>query len=271
MLDLSISVVTFNNKIGELKKLLDCLLNTHLNKIIFVIDNSPYDAIGRLCKDKDILYIFNRKNIGFGAAHNLAIKKVIDSSIYHLVLNPDIYFEKGTLEEIYGFMERRRDIGLVMPKVLYPEGTDQYLCRLLPAPFDLLIRRARIPFFSQRLDYTHALKFTGYKNEMEVPYLSGCFMFIRSEVFKKVGLFDERFFMYMEDVDFSRRISRFYKNVFYPKAIIYHECRKDSYANLLSLKYHVKSAVSYFNKWGWFKDRERQRINRAAIDSFRKA
>jgi len=96
---------------------------------------------------------------------------------------------------------------------------------------------------------------------MEVPYLSGCFMFMRVEVLKKIGLFDERFFMYLEDTDLSRRIHRVSKTIYYPEVSIYHEYGKGSYKNPRLSLYHIKSAFKYFNKYGWFFDKERVRVN----------
>lgn len=100
---------------------------------------------------------------------------------------------------------------------------------------------------------------------MEVPYLSGCFMFIRTKVLEKVGLFDERFFMYLEDTDLSRRIHKISKTIYYPYVHIYHEYGKGSYKNLKLLKYHIDSAIKYFNKWGWFFDKERDFINKTTL------
>lgn len=92
--------------------------------------------------DNKIIYIFNNANLGFGKGHNIALRKSIEENIsYHLVLNPDVYFEEGVLEELYNFMEENQDVGLVMPKVLYSDGRLQHLCKLLPTPFDLFGRR----------------------------------------------------------------------------------------------------------------------------------
>jgi GT2 family glycosyltransferase len=99
---------------------------------------------------------------------------------------------------------------------------------------------------------------------MEVPHLSGCFMMLRTAVFETVGLFDERFFMYLEDVDYSRRVHTRYKTVYYPEVSVYHQYHKGSYKRWRNLKYHIVSAVKYFNKWGWFFDPERKTINRTA-------
>jgi hypothetical protein len=105
---------------------------------------------------------------------------------------------------------------------------------------------------------------------MNIPYLSGCFMFFRTKALQDVGLFDERFFMYMEDVDLSRRMHSKYKTIFLPTVSIYHEYEKASYKNFKSLKMHLKSSIQYFNKWGWFIDKERKKINIKALQDINK-
>ena len=100
---------------------------------------------------------------------------------------------------------------------------------------------------------------------MEVPCLSGCFMFIRTKVLREVGLFDERFFMYMEDVDLSRRIHRRFRTVYYPAAAVYHEYEKGSYKSATLLAHHLLSAIKYFNKWGYVFDKERRDINERTL------
>jgi GT2 family glycosyltransferase len=268
---LNISIVLYHNREEQIKKAIESVLNTDLNITLYLVDNSSTDSLRKLERiDKRIVYIFNNSNLGFGKAHNIALKKSIEKNIpYHLVLNPDVYFEKGVLEELYDFMENNKDVGLVMPKVLYPDGNIQYLCKLLPTPLDLFGRRFLNfgPFrkIVEKRNEVYELRFTGYDKIMEVPYLSGCFMFIRTEVLKKVGLFDERFFMYLEDTDLSRRIHRVAKTVYYPYVYVYHEYGKGSYKSLKLLYYHIKSAVKYFNKYGWFFDKEREEINKKIL------
>jgi len=269
---LNVSIVLYHNREEQIKKAIESVLNTDLNITLYLVDNSSTDSLRELERiDKRIVYIFNNSNLGFGKAHNIALKKSIEKNIpYHLVLNPDVYFEKGVLEELYNFMENNKDVGLVMPKVLYPDGNIQYLCKLLPTPLDLFGRRFLNfgPFkkIVEKRNEIYELRFTGYDKIMEVPYLSGCFMFIRTEVLKKVGLFDERFFMYLEDTDLSRRIHRVAKTVYYPYVYIYHEYGKGSYKSLKLLYYHIKSAIKYFNKYGWFFDKEREEINRKILE-----
>ena len=271
MKNINVSIVLFKNDQDLVKKAIYSCVNSVLINRIYLIDNSPRDILSCLASlDSRIEYIFNNANLGFGKAHNIALKRSIEENIpYHLVLNPDVYFEGGILEELYHFMENNPDVGLVMPKVLYPDGTLQYLCKLLPTPLDLFGRRFLNfgPFrkIVEKRNEVYELRFTGYDKIMEVPYLSGCFMFIRTEVLKKVGLFDERFFMYLEDTDLSRRIHRVAKTVYYPYVYVYHEYGKGSYKSLKLLYYHIKSAIKYFNKYGWFFDKEREEINKKIL------
>jgi hypothetical protein len=271
MKNINVSIVLFKNDQDLVKKTIYSCVNSVLINRIYLIDNSPTDILSCLASlDSRIEYIFNNANLGFGKAHNIALKRSIEENIpYHLVLNPDVYFEGGVLEELHHFMENNPDVGLVMPKVLYPDDTLQYLCKLLPTPLDLFGRRFLNfgPFrkIVEKRNEIYELRFTGYDKIMEVPYLSGCFMFIRTEVLKKVGLFDERFFMYLEDTDLSRRIHRVAKTVYYPYVYVYHEYGKGSYKSLKLLYYHIKSAIKYFNKYGWFFDKEREEINKKIL------
>ncbi len=271
MKNINVSIVLYKNNKNLVKKIISSCIYSFLINKIYLIDNSPLGTSNCLTiLDSRIEYIFNNANLGFGKAHNIVLKKSIEKSIpYHLVLNPDVYFEKGVLEELYNFMESNKTVGLVMPKVLYPNRDIQYICKLLPTPLDLFGRRFLNfgPFkkIIEKRNKVYELRFTGYDKIMEVPYLSGCFMFIRTEVLKKVGLFDERFFMYLEDTDLSRRIHRVAKTVYYPHVHVYHEYGKGSYKSLKLLYYHIKSAIKYFNKYGWFFDKERQEINKRIL------
>jgi len=268
-LELSVSVVTYKNNLEMLKKLLYSLTRNNLRLKIFIIDNSPSKDIEALSDNDKIIYIHNHSNIGFGAGHNIAIRRIAGISRYHLVVNPDIYFEEGTLEKISTFMENHPDIGLLMPKVFYPDGSLQYLCRLLPYPLDLFLCKFRIPFISQYLSSIYELKSADYNKIQDIPYLSGCFMFLKNDVFNKVGSFDERFFMYFEDVDFCRRIKKQYRTVYYPEAVIYHGYEQGSDKDIRLLKEIFCSGIKYFNKWGWFIDAERTSINKEALASLR--
>ncbi|MBC5774892.1 glycosyltransferase family 2 protein [Pontibacter sp. KCTC 32443] len=261
------SIVTYNNNPEVLQEAIASFLDTELPVQLYLVDNSPTDALRALCTDARIIYIFNNKNVGFGAGHNIAMREALDKAPYHLVLNPDVYFEPGTLERLYEFMTQHTAVGLVMPKVLYPDGEVQYLCKLLPTPLQFIERRF-MKWNRKRLEQQNEmfeLRFTGYNKLMDVPYLSGCFMFLRTSALKEVGLFDERIFMYSEDADLSRRIHQKFRTVFYPEARIYHHFAKGSHRSIKLLWYAIHGNLVYFTKWGWLFDRERDRINKNVL------
>jgi len=264
------TIVLYNNIPVLLEKAIDSFLNTQLDVKLYLIDNSETDELKYLADlDERIEYIFNGKNLGFGAAHNIALQKSIDDGVpYHLVLNPDVYFERGVVEELLEYMQNNGDVANVMPQVYYPDGHLQYLCKKLPAPVELAARRF-IPTSTklvQGLNKKYELHEFGYDKEMNIPYLSGCFMFLRVEHLKKVGLFDENIFMYMEDVDLSRRLHMKYKTIFYPHVSITHVHAKESYKRKALLWEHIKSTIYYFNKWGWLFDSGRKKINKELLE-----
>jgi GT2 family glycosyltransferase len=269
---INISLVTYKSDKETVKRVIDCSLRTELIKKFYVIDNSPTDKLKELSTlDRRVVYIFNSKNMGFGKAHNIGIRKSLESGVsYHLVINPDVYFGESTIKDLYNYMDANPDVGSIMPKILYPSGETQYLAKLLPTPFDLIIRRF-ISFnnWGKKRDERYELRFSGYDKIMNVPNLSGCFMFLRIKALKEIGLFDENFFMYLEDTDLSRRMHNKYKTIFYPKACVFHEFAKGSYKNRKLLMIHIQSAIYYFNKWGWFFDNERDKINKAVMNDLK--
>ena len=261
------SVVVFNNDPVTLSRSLHSFLNSAGDTILYVVDNSPSDQLRTLISDPRLIYIHIGKNIGFGPGHNIAMRQSIHQAQYHLVLDPDVYFGPEVIPRLYAFMEAQPETGLVMPKVLYPDGDLQRLCKLLPTPLTLIMRRFMkfLPPLVNRVNRRYELQFADYNRIMDVPFLSGCFMFLRTETLQKVGLFDERFFLYTEDIDLSRRIHIRYRTVYYPHAFIYHFFGKAPYKNLKALLVNIQSAIAYFNKWGWFYDPERSRINRDTV------
>ena len=265
---LSCSIVLYNNTVEELRKPIESLMAATVDVIVYLVDNSKTDQLRYAFRSPLIKYVFTGENIGFGAAHNIAMAQARYVADYHLVLNPDVEFDPEIIERLTSFMETHKNVGLVMPKVVYRNGEMQYLCKILPAPTDLFVRRF-IPgplktLFKRYLE-NYELKHRDYHSTMDVPNLSGCFMFIRSSVFDHVGFFDEQYFLYMEDTDMCRRIHEYYRTVYFPEVTIIHGYNRASYKNLKLMRHHVHSSIKYFNKWGWFNDRKRAVINRAVL------
>lgn len=259
---LSASIVLYKNDKDELIRTIRSFLNTSISIHLYLIDNSPSPLLEEIIDDNRVTYLFLNSNRGFGAGHNVILKRPHLMGKYHLVLNPDIEFAAGTLESLVEFMDKHTDVGNVMPKVVYPNGDLQYLCKLLPTPLNWIFRIAMpIKSVRDRLDYDFEMRFADYNKEMNVPYLSGCFMFLRRSVIEEIGVFDEGIFMYGEDTDLNRRIYSKYRTMYYPKVQITHNFEKGSHKSIRLLWIHVKAAVYYMNKWGWLFDSDRKKIN----------
>ena len=190
---INVSIVLYNHSVDAIAPLVELLRLSVLVNDVFLVDNSHVKNVefGKL----NVRYIFTGNNRGYGAGHNIALRQSIEQNVaYHLVLNPDIGFDPAVLSEIVEYMDKNTEIGHLMPKVFYPDGNIQYLCKLLPTPFDLLFRRFLPGKLTRKRMFAFEMRGTGYDKIMDVPYLSGCFMFLRISVLNDVGLFDERFF-----------------------------------------------------------------------------
>lgn len=261
--DVTASIVTYKTDLVELERAVNCCLNSSLRTEVIVVDNSTSDDLKALCLALKVQYIRIGKNVGFGAAHNITLKRAPKSK-YHLVMNPDVQFGQDVLKELFTFLEMNESVGLVMPRVVYPDGSLQKLCKRLPTPFDILAKRL-FPELLKRMFHKRLSDFElcdmDLTKVLSVPYLSGCFMLIRRDALQEAGLFDERYFMYFEDLDLTRRIHERYQTVYYPGATIIHRHEKGSYKSMKLLVCGIHSAVQYFNKWGWFRDRQRDLVN----------
>ncbi|QEK09173.1 glycosyltransferase family protein [Treponema phagedenis] len=264
------SIVLYNTDLKELEIAIKSF-SPSTSRLLYLIDNSekPLDIELLMVDLQFITYIFNGKNIGYGAGHNIGIRKAIEkNSEYHLVMNSDLRFNSSIIDKIANFMHADDQIGMIMPKILDSNGDICYLCKLIPTPFDLFFKRF-LPFkqIKEKYLYKFQLMFTNYDKIMNVPYLSGCFMFLNVKALEEVGLFDERFFMYPEDIDLTRRIHSKYKTLYYPKVSIVHFYEGASYKSFKMLWIHITNMIKYFNKWGWFFDKERKAINKKVLDN----
>lgn len=267
---ITVSIVTYHHSIGEVCKVVTSVLSDSVMKL-YIVDNSTNDTLREISAISEKIKYIHSMNLGYGAGHNIAIREAIElGSTYHVVVNPDIYFKNGVLERLVDYMEKNKDVGQIMPKVYYPNGDLQCLCKLIPTPLDLICKRFLPYFITKKRMYRFQLGFTGYDKIMNVPYLSGCFMFFRISALQEIGLFDERFFMYPEDIDITRRIHEKYKTIFFPDVFIIHAHAAASKTNFKMLKVHILNMIKYFNKWGWYFDSRRKRINKKVLKDLEK-
>lgn len=259
---ITVSIVTYNTDLEELSRCLDSLSSDLVSRI-YIIDNSCKEYISDFCRKYEKVVYIPSNNVGYGAGHNKALRIVLDSGTkYHLILNSDVYFNSDDLHKIVDYMDSNTDVAQVQPNIVYPDGRMQYTCRLLPTPADLIFRRFIPGKMLDRMNDRYLLRFNDHKSEMNVPYHQGSFMFFRLECFRKTGLFDERFFMYPEDIDITRRMHKYFRTMYIPFVTVVHAHRASSYKSVRMLIVHIVNMVRYFNKWGWINDKERREWNR---------
>ena len=265
------SIVTYCNREKDLKRLFRSALDSGID-YIYLIDHSPADEVkrfmssssplGSMLRDSRVSY-GQYPNRGFGAGHNIAIRKSMERGAqYHAILNPDIYWVGDVPGRLTRYMDENPDVGMTAPKVLYPDGRLQYTCKMLPTPMDLIVRRFLPKNFTAKRNARFELRASGHDSIMNVPYIHGCFMLFRNSDLRRAGLFDERFFMYPEDIDITRRLHKISKTIYYPEVYIYHAHEAASHKFNKMLWIHITNMIKYFNKWGWIHDPERREVNR---------
>lgn len=244
---LSISIVTYNSadKVGDTISTI-IKYTKGITYTLYVSDNNSSDTTKEIVLHQapNTVFIQNNDNIGFGKAHNKVIP-LIDSK-YHAIVNPDIVLENDVLSEICEYMDSHPDAVMVTPKILYPDKTEQKLPKRKPRIKYLLSRR--LPFMSKlNTEYTRANE--EFKEPTEIDFCTGCFIVIRTDVFKEIGGFDEDFFMYFEDAALTLSAQKYGKTILLPSSSVIHLWERSSAKSLKYLLIHIKSAFKFIKKY----------------------
>lgn len=252
---LSVSIVAYNNykQVETAVQSIETYTSPELAKTVFIIDNSEITANQELLKDRmctyeDAIYISNQENLGFGKGHNVVIPRL--DSDYHAIVNPDIEITEDVFSSILSYMEMNEHVGMVIPKVLDVNGDIQAAYRKDPTVLDMFIRMFCKSLFKKRQS-DHTLHQMDYDKPFHVPFAQGCFLVVRTSLLKELKGFDDRYFMYMEDADLSRRINEKSCVMYYPGASVIHKWEKGSHKDFKLMRIHIQSMMRYFNKWGW--------------------
>lgn len=273
MVKVAASIVLYKNDPQPLESLLISIIRAKPDIQIYLIDNSPTRELSHLARlnEEVITYIPNPSNPGFGAAHNRAMEiSKMHGAAYHFVINPDVSLSSDVFTPMIDFMERNPDVGMMMPQVLNEDSTVQNLPKLLPSPLSVLKRK----FKGSKKHYEkfitrYELRDVDKKKIYNAPVLSGCFTLFRVSAMEEVGMYDDKFFMYFEDWDLSRRMHEKYRTIYYPLVSIVHGYESGANKSLRLFWIYLNSAYHYFNKWGWVYDSKRGEINRKTLRQFK--
>ncbi|MCZ0756858.1 glycosyltransferase family 2 protein [Anoxybacillus sp. J5B_2022] len=252
-MDISIIIVNYNTPKLTVEAIESILKSkTKYSYEIIVVDNHSSDDSVRILKGKfpNIVVIENKQNVGFSKANNQAIK--LSKGRYILLLNSDTIVKEDTIEKMIEFMDKSKKVGASGCEVVLPNGELDRAChRGFPTPeasFYYLVGLARLFPRSRRFNQYHL----GYMNLNEphpIDCLVGAFMMVRREVIEQVGLLDEEFFMYGEDIDWCYRIKQAGWEIYYcPFTSIIHYKGASSKKKPFKIVYEFHRAMFLFHK-----------------------
>ncbi|WP_408029334.1 glycosyltransferase [Tenacibaculum xiamenense] len=250
-IEISASIVLYNENLDELKLTVNSFLSVPVSKRLYLIDNTQSARFKNAFDSPDIEYISNKVNVGFGKGHNQILEIIKRKSNFHLVLNPDVVFEGKIVLKLFEELRKDDDLIMIAPKILFPDNRHQFSCRRYPSFFELLVRRI---IFLRKI-FRSVIEKGEYsdKNLSESfypEYLTGCFQLYKTSMFVELKGFDERYFLYMEDVDICKKIDALnYRKMYYPYEEVRHNLKQESSKKIRPLFHHIISAIKYFIKW----------------------
>lgn len=230
--DVSVCIVNFNT-VDELSSCIASLARgaSSITLEVIVVDNASTDGSAQMVRTKYpwVKLIANERNVGFAAGCNQAMRH--SRGRYIMLLNPDTIVHDGAIEELVKFMDEHPDVAIAGPKLLNTNGTLQYSCRAFPTLLTGLFRNTPLErlFPSIKPVRQYLLMDHSHNEPMEVDWVSGAAMLVRRRAIEMVGMLDEGYFMYCEDVDWCWRMRKAGFKVFYvPSAVITHAVGRSS-------------------------------------------
>jgi hypothetical protein len=226
-MDLSIIVINWNTRdllYSCLTSILHATLDHRVESEVIVIDNNSSDGSQEMVrtKFKGVRLIESKENMGYCRAANLGVRQ--SEGRYVLTSNSDIEFKEGHLSGIVSFMDENPDIGAVGPRLVNSDGSIQHSCRNFPSFFNAMVHAfAGIFFPNNRFSRKYKMMDFDHNKTSRVDWVSGACMLFRREAFERVSGFDERYFMYVEDMDICYAINvAGYSVYYYPDVTALH-------------------------------------------------
>ncbi len=253
--DLSIVILNYNT--AELTRaclssILRSRLGTFTAEMIVVDNGSTDESVAMIRKEfPSVVLIQNGKNLGFAAGNNPGIRRA--KGRYILLLNTDTEVSPNTLSTMIGFMDAHPEAGAATCKVLLPDGSLDPAChRGFPTPWVAFTYVSKLEklFPRTRLFGEYHQGYKDMSSMHEVDCITGAFFFVRREVVEGVGLLDEEYFMYGEDIDFSYRIrKKGWKILYVPFVSVLHKKKQSGRSNA-DRKRKITTEV-YFHTYNW--------------------
>lgn len=253
MCDISASVVMYGGA-EETHTCLESLVQQTKDcclQIFLVDNNSPDHALETLESlgiPKGVTVISLKENVGFGRGHNHTLAHL--QSKYHAVINPDIVLTSDALSQMAKWMDAHPDVAIATPALVFPDGQPQYIGKRKPALLPLLARQTNFSFLKKYEDHYLMLD-EDLANPIDVEFCSGSFFLIRTDIFKEIGGFDPKYFMYVEDADITQKALLYGRAVYLPQITVVHVWHRAAHRQLRQFMWQCRSMFRYFRKWGF--------------------
>lgn len=255
-MDITFSIVAYKNysQIINAVNSINKYTQSYIKEII-IVDNTEGEFLSEYSKEIDILkdlknvtYIQNQCNLGFGKANNIALAKARGQ--YFVICNPDIILIEDSFSKIIPYLEENPEVGAVIPRLVDKDMNIEPVYRRDITLKDIIVRYINPGgLFNKRRAY-HTMQDMDYSKPFKVPFGQGSFLVVRVAIMKKLNGFDDRYFMYMEDADLCKRVNKVSVLEYFPSTSVIHLWQKGSHKDLKLLKWHFQSMIKYFRKWG---------------------
>ncbi len=206
MKELSIIIVTYKEELDLLKACFDSVYaSADVDFECIVVDNGNNPATaGLLSSYPGAVYVPNKKNEGFAAAVNVGMRR--STGKYVLLLNPDTEYASDVLAKMVAHLDEDESVGVASSVIRYPDGSLQESIRRFPRLLDQTLIMLKFPHvFKQMASIDkYMMRDVSAFETQDVDSIMGAFMFIRREVLDQIGLFDERYFIWFEEVDYCK-------------------------------------------------------------------
>ena len=226
---------------------------TGVDLTLYLIDNNSPDDTGekieREFAGRDGVEVVRlEKNLGFGGGHNAVLDRL--ESEYHAVVNPDVLLDTDAISALCGYLDAHPEVVMVTPRLYFPDGRPQEVPRRIPNLMALLARQLPLSFLKKYEDH-YLMRDEDPNTVQEIGFCTGCFFVIRTAALRRIGGFDRRYFMYVEDADLTREAMRLGKVVYWPGTRVIHAWHRSPSKKLSSFLRQLWSMGIYFRKWGF--------------------
>ena len=217
-----------------------------------LVDNASPDGAGEWLAAQQlgpgVKVVRLPENVGFGSGHNTVMPQL--DSVYHFVVNPDITLDDDAVSKLCAWMDAHPDVVMATPRLLFPDAAEQYTAKRRPSFLALLARQVPLPFL-KGVERHYLMQDEDLSCPQEIEFCTGCFFVMRTEAFRRMGGFDEGYFMFVVDAAITRKAQEYGKVMYVPEAHVYHAWHRDTKKKWKNFWMQIRSMLRYWRKWGF--------------------